>query len=99
MARDYVTIREEVRNGEPVWTFTSVGRNRLKSAPAKVTRRGDRYAIMGAAWGAPIGRVEVKIDDGPWRMAKLVRQPRRRRMSRQYAWTFWRLHWGQPTAR
>ena len=27
---------------------------RLKSAPAKVTRRGDRYTIMGAAWGAPV---------------------------------------------
>ena len=97
MARDYVTIREEVRDGETVWTFTSVGRDRLKSAPAKVVRRGDRYAIMGAAWGAPIGRVEVKVDDGPWRRAKLVRQPRRRRTSREYAWTFWRLHWEEPT--
>ncbi len=97
MARDYVTIREEARDGEPVWTFTSVGRNRLKSAPAKITRRRDRYAIMGAAWGAPIGRVEVKIDDGPWKLAKLVRQPRRRKVSRNHSWTFWRLDWGQPT--
>lgn len=32
MARDYVTIREEERDGETVWTFTSVGRARLKSA-------------------------------------------------------------------
>jgi DMSO/TMAO reductase YedYZ molybdopterin-dependent catalytic subunit len=98
MARDYVTIREQVRDGEPVWTFTSVGRARLKSAPAKVTRRGDHYAIMGAAWGAPIGRVDVKIDNGPWTKAKLLHQPRRRRMSRDHAWTFWRLAWGRPTA-
>jgi DMSO/TMAO reductase YedYZ molybdopterin-dependent catalytic subunit len=98
MARDYVTIREEMRQGDPVWTFTTVGRDRLKSAPARVTRRGDRYTITGAAWGAPISRVEVKIDDGPWRMAKLVRQPRRRPMSKNYAWIFWRLPWGQPTA-
>ena len=35
MARDYVTIREEQHDGETVWTFTTVGRDRLKSAPAK----------------------------------------------------------------
>ena len=66
MARDYVTIREQVRDGQTVWTFTTVGRDRLKSAPAKVTRRGGRYPIVGAAWGAPIARVEVQIDGGPW---------------------------------
>jgi DMSO/TMAO reductase YedYZ molybdopterin-dependent catalytic subunit len=43
MARDYVTIREEERDGESVWTFTSVGHSRLKSAPAKVTKQGDEY--------------------------------------------------------
>jgi DMSO/TMAO reductase YedYZ molybdopterin-dependent catalytic subunit len=96
MARDYVTIREEVRDGQTVWTFTSVSHDRLKSAPAKVTRRGERYAIMGAAWGAPIGRVEVRIDHGPWTAAKLVRQPRRGKMSREFAWTFWRVDWGMP---
>ena len=64
MARDYVTIREEERDGETVWTFANVRHDRLKSAPAKVTRRDDRYRIMGAAWGAPIDRVEVQIDDG-----------------------------------
>ena len=64
MARDYVTIREEQRDGETVWTFTTVSHDRLKSAPAKVTRRGGRYTVMGAAWGAPIARVEVRIDDG-----------------------------------
>ncbi len=53
MARDYVTIREEQRGGETVWTFTNVKHDRLKSAPAKVTRHRNRYAIMGAAWGAP----------------------------------------------
>ena len=37
MARDYVSIRETPRNGETVWTFTSVTHERLKSAPAKVT--------------------------------------------------------------
>jgi DMSO/TMAO reductase YedYZ molybdopterin-dependent catalytic subunit len=98
MARDYVTIREEVRDGKTVWTFTSVGRDRLKSAPAKVIRQGDRYTIMGAAWGAPIARVEVQIDKGPWRAAKLVRRPHGGRMSREFAWTFWRFPWGEPAA-
>ena len=46
-----------------VWTTTSVGPARLKSAPAKVTRRDGRYTVIGVAWGAPIQRVEVKIDD------------------------------------
>jgi DMSO/TMAO reductase YedYZ molybdopterin-dependent catalytic subunit len=98
MARDYVTFREELRGEETVWTFTMVTHDRLKSAPAKVTRRGRRYAILGAAWGAPVARVEVQIDDGPWMAAKLDRQPSRRKRSRQYAWTFWRLHWGTPSA-
>jgi DMSO/TMAO reductase YedYZ molybdopterin-dependent catalytic subunit len=94
MARDYVTIREEVRDDKTVWTFTNVRHDRLKSAPAKVTRRGDQYAIMGAAWGAPIADVEVQIDDGPWIAAKLKRQRPRRR--RSFAWVFWTLHWGKP---
>ena len=69
MARDYVTIREEVRDDEVIWTFANVRHDRLKSAPAKVTRRGDHYRIMGAAWGAPIDRVEVRVDEGEWMRA------------------------------
>ena len=79
MARDYVSIREEQRNGKTVWTFTTVSHDRLKSAPAKVTRKQNRYAIMGAAWGAPIAAVEVQIDDGPWMAARLEVSPRRSR--------------------
>jgi DMSO/TMAO reductase YedYZ molybdopterin-dependent catalytic subunit len=100
MARDYVTIREP-HGGETAWTFTSVSHDRLKSAPAKVTRRGDRYAIVGAAWGAPIAAVEVKIDDGPWMDARLDdNHPRTKRShSRtEFAWTFWTLDWGKPAA-
>jgi DMSO/TMAO reductase YedYZ molybdopterin-dependent catalytic subunit len=95
-ARDYVTFREEQRDGETVWTFTMVTHDRLKSAPAKVTRRDSRYTIMGVAWGAPIARVEVQIDGGPWQPAKLDRQPSRRKRSREFAWTFWQLRWGTP---
>ena len=75
MARDYVSIREEQRDSQTVWTFTTVSHDRLKSAPAKVTRLLNRYAIMGAAWGAPIAAVEVQVDDGPWTAARLERPP------------------------
>ncbi|MDQ3466626.1 MAG: molybdopterin-dependent oxidoreductase, partial [Chloroflexota bacterium] len=91
MARDYVTIREEERDGETVWTFTSVTHDRLKSAPAKVTRRGDSYSVMGAAWGAPISGVEVRIDDEPWQPATLTEE------GGEFAWTFWTVDWGTPT--
>jgi len=97
MARDYVTIREDERDGQVVWTFANVRHDRLKSAPAKVTRRHDRYRIMGAAWGAPIARVEVQIDGGDWMRARLERAPSRGRQARKYAWRFWTLRWDDPT--
>jgi DMSO/TMAO reductase YedYZ molybdopterin-dependent catalytic subunit len=100
MARDYVTVREEARDRTSVWTFATVRHDRLKSAPAKVTRRNGHYAIMGAAWGAPIAEVEVRIDDGPWMTAALDDPPPRKRGSRgrsEFAWRFWTLDWGRPT--
>jgi DMSO/TMAO reductase YedYZ molybdopterin-dependent catalytic subunit len=99
MARDYVSVREQQRDGQTVWTFTTVGKDRLKSAPAKVTRLNDRYTIMGAAWGAPIAAVEVQIDRGPWAPAQLQEPPNPvRRRSRDYAWRFWTFDWGSPAA-
>jgi DMSO/TMAO reductase YedYZ molybdopterin-dependent catalytic subunit len=92
MARDYVTIREEERDGKTLWTFTSVGQARLKSAPAKVTRQGDQYQIMGAAWGAPIAGVEVHIDEEPWQPATLLSED-----ESAFTWTFWTFDWGTPT--
>ncbi len=93
MARDFVTIREEQIDGESVWTFTSVRHDRLKSAPAKVTKNGDSYAIMGAAWGAPVSGVEVRIDDGEWQPATLTEGD-----GSEFAWTFWTFDWGTPAA-
>ncbi|CAN5854800.1 sulfite oxidase [soil metagenome] len=91
MARDYVTIREEEQDGESVWTFTSVVHDRLKSAPAKVTKQGDSYTIMGAAWGAPIAEVEVRIDEGAWEPATITMGE-----GEEFAWVFWTLDWGTP---
>jgi DMSO/TMAO reductase YedYZ molybdopterin-dependent catalytic subunit len=98
MARDYVTIREEVRGGKTVWTFANVGHERLKSAPAKVTRRGGRYAILAAAWGAPVARLEVSIDNGPWQAATLKIPRPSTTASRRIAWSFWTLDWGTPSS-
>ncbi|MBA3414359.1 MAG: sulfite oxidase, partial [Chloroflexia bacterium] len=60
---------------------------------AKVTKQGDRYQIMGAAWGAPIAGVEVRIDDGPWQRATLGEG-----RGEAFAWAFWTLDWGTPAA-
>jgi DMSO/TMAO reductase YedYZ molybdopterin-dependent catalytic subunit len=97
MARDYVSIREEQRAGDTVWTFTSVTHERLKSAPAKVTRSGERYTVLGAAWGAPIAKVEAQVDDGPWRPTQLQRNPAPTTNRDEAAWSFWTLDWGTPT--
>jgi DMSO/TMAO reductase YedYZ molybdopterin-dependent catalytic subunit len=88
MGRDYVTVREEQRDGKTVALFTSVGRARLKSAPAKVTVKDGAHRIIGAAWGAPVARVEVRVDDGPWTAATLEEGAGSR-----YAWAFWYLDW------
>ena len=94
MAREYVTVREEAQGGETVWKETSVGRTRLKSAPAKVTRSKDGpYLIMGAAWGTPIEQVEVQIDGGAWQPAVLEQNS-----NNEFAWRFWQLDWDNPAA-
>jgi len=88
MARDYVTIREERRDGETAWIESSVGRALLKSVPAKVTRSDGQHQIVGAAWGAPIARVEVQIDGGPWLPASIDRSE-----EAEFAWKVWSLDW------
>jgi DMSO/TMAO reductase YedYZ molybdopterin-dependent catalytic subunit len=88
MAQDYVTLREEQQDGETVWRQTSVGRALLKSAPAKVTRSDGQHRIVGAAWGAPIERVEVRIDNGPWQTATIDQSE-----DGEFAWKIWSLDW------
>jgi DMSO/TMAO reductase YedYZ molybdopterin-dependent catalytic subunit len=94
MARDYVTIREEQRDGQPVWIETVVGKVLLKSAPARVTRKDGKYRIAGAAWGGPIARVEVQVDSGPWMPATITEGGG----GSAYSWKFWTLDWGSPPA-
>jgi len=88
MARDYVTIREEQREGQPVWVETVVGRALLKSAPARVTRKDGAYRIMGAAWGRPVTGVEVQVDGGAWMPATITEGA-----GADFAWKLWSLSW------
>ena len=92
MARDYVTIREEQRDGQPVWTETSVGKALLKSAPARVIRQDGAYRIMGAAWGAPIASIEVQVDNGPWVQATIDEG-----LGSEFTWKFWSVAWANAT--
>ena len=69
----------------------SVINDRLKSAPARVTRKDNSYRITGAAWGAPIGKVEVKIDEGPWLEATIDHSD-----EAEFAWKIWYLDWEHP---
>lgn len=91
MGRDYVTLREEEIGGQKLAVETSVGRTLLASAPARVTRHDGRYRIIGAAWGGPIARVEVRIDDGPWLSAAIDRSE-----EAEFAWKLWSLDWSDP---
>jgi DMSO/TMAO reductase YedYZ molybdopterin-dependent catalytic subunit len=93
MGRDYVTIREESRDGEKITVESSVGRMLLNSVPARVVQRGGRYRIIGAAWGAsPVAAVEVKVDGGAWMPAMLDENQKS-----EFAWRFWSIDWS-PTA-
>jgi DMSO/TMAO reductase YedYZ molybdopterin-dependent catalytic subunit len=97
MARDYVTFREHTDESGTMWTFETVGRDRLKSAPAHVVLNGGEYRVIGVAWGAAIDAVEVSIDGGEWQAAQLV-EARRRHASAGLAWRFWTFDWGTPSA-
>ena len=68
----------------------------LKSIVARVTRRAARRGLVptrayGAVWGdgTPVKKVEVKVDDGQWREAKLDIEPRAK-----YSWIFFSIDLG-----
>jgi DMSO/TMAO reductase YedYZ molybdopterin-dependent catalytic subunit len=93
MSQRYVTIREEPSpNGETHWTRMSVSRSHVKSIPAKVTLKNGQYTVLGAAWGAPITRVEVRFDQGPWTTASIDEG-----QQYEFAWKFWHLDWKNPS--
>jgi DMSO/TMAO reductase YedYZ molybdopterin-dependent catalytic subunit len=96
MARDYVTVRGERHGDEIVYVESSVTRINLKSVIARVTRKAAvdgkvPVKAMGAAWddGTGIAKVEVKVDDGPWREAELAKEPRSK-----FSWIFFSIDVG-----
>jgi DMSO/TMAO reductase YedYZ molybdopterin-dependent catalytic subunit len=97
MGRDYVTVRGERRGSEIVNVETSVTRINLKSVVARVTRKPAvegkvPVKALGAAWddGTGVARVEVKLDEGPWREAVLSKEPRSK-----FSWVFFSIDLGQ----
>ncbi len=94
MTERYVTLHEGARkDGQVVWTRSSVGRGLLKSMTARVAVKDGLHRIYGAAWGAPIARVEVQIDDGPWIPAAIDQG-----QEHEFAWKFWSLDWKSPSS-
>ena len=96
MGRDYVTVRGERWGDKIVNVEHSVGRMRLKSIVARVTRRTAQNGKIplkayGAAWGdgTPIRKVQVKVDDGEWQNAVLDEEPRHK-----FCWVFFSIDLG-----
>jgi DMSO/TMAO reductase YedYZ molybdopterin-dependent catalytic subunit len=95
MAREYVTLRAEERTERTIWRETSIGPMLVKSIPARVLKLKDgTLRIFGAAWGdgTPLAKIEIKIDDGPWQLAR----PDKKQHAR-YSWVFWTFDWKNPT--
>ena len=94
MAREYVTIRGEEKDGKTIWRETSVGPIDVKSIVARAVRlkNGD-VRVSGAAWtdGTPLQRVEIKIDDGHWHSVQIDRK-----QHEPHAWSFWNFIWKIP---
>jgi len=97
MVRNYLSLRSVETPDGTLWLDSSISRNRLKSVVARVVRRksgaGFEYKISGPAWGGqtPIEKVEVKIDDGPWRAATITER------RGKYAWLLWSINWPNPS--
>jgi DMSO/TMAO reductase YedYZ molybdopterin-dependent catalytic subunit len=94
IARDYVTIRGEPKDGKTLWRQTSVGPINVKSITGRVVRRPDGTCVVhGAAWTqGKVAKVEVKVDDGEWAEAKLEEN------ATPHTWTFWSWEWKSPAA-
>jgi DMSO/TMAO reductase YedYZ molybdopterin-dependent catalytic subunit len=100
MGRDYVTVRGERHGEEVVFVESSVTRMNLKSVIARVTRGKSKDGMVplkayGAVWGdgTPIKKVEVQVDDGPWREARLDETP-----LEPFCWRFFSIDLGPIAA-
>jgi Sulfite oxidase and related enzymes len=100
MGRDYVTVRGERRGKEIVYVETSVARMNLKSIVARVTRRPTENGAIPlkaycVAWndGTEIEKVEIRVDQGPWRAAIPDGK-----LQSKYCWKFYSIDLGPVPA-
>jgi len=93
-ARWYRTLKGEMIGGQMKWTESAIGRMRLKSFIARVTRDGARHKVLGVALndGTALRSVEVRVDDGPWRPAVLDPATRGK-----YSWKLFTYDWDGAT--
>ena len=96
--RWYRTLRGVGGTGEDAdpqtqWVETEVTRMQLKSAIARVRKGGGAHRIIGFVVndGTPLKSVEVRIDDGPWRMAMLDPS------NTKYSWKLFSYRWEGAT--
>lgn len=89
IAKDYVTLRVDDRDGKAIASETSVGPLNVKSIVARVTRRPDGgHVVSGAAWTqGKIAKVELKVDDAEWVTAELTEG------KGPHTWAFWSYAW------
>jgi DMSO/TMAO reductase YedYZ molybdopterin-dependent catalytic subunit len=93
MARDYVTLSKVDVGGVERWDERSVTWMRLKSSIVRVTRRGDSHRVTGFVLndGTPLKSVEISIDGGAWRQAKVDPD------SSKYSWKLFYYDWADAT--
>ena len=75
------------------WVETEITRMHLKSAIARVRKKGNAHEILGFILndGTPLKSVEVKIDDGPWQKASLAST------NTQFSWKLFTYRWEGAT--
>ena len=71
------------------WVENEITRIHLKSAIARVRKKGDAYEVLGFVLndGTPLKSVEVQIDNGPWQKATLAST------NTQYSWKLFTYRW------
>jgi DMSO/TMAO reductase YedYZ molybdopterin-dependent catalytic subunit len=75
------------------WVENEITRIHLKSAIARVTKKGDAHEILGFVLndGTPLKSVEVQIDNGPWQKATMAST------NTQYSWKLFTCRWEGAT--
>src|SRR5438270_6550346 len=81
-------------DGEMKWKETAVTHMQLKSFIARVTREGGGHKVLGVVLndGTPLKSVEVRVDDGPWQLARMDPAT-----AGKYSWKLFTYAWNGAT--